>query len=373
MTTEIVPETQRIRYAVVGLGNIAQVAVLPSFVHAEDNSELVALISSDAEKLSALAKTYGVAHTGSYDEFERVVRDARVDAVYLAVPNAMHLPMTERAAAANVHVLCEKPMAGTVLDCEAMIAATRAAGVKLMIAYRLHFEEANLTAVERVRQGEIGEPLIFSSVFTQQVRKGDIRTRSDLGGGAIYDMGIYCINAARYLFRAEPVEVFAVQVKGNDDRFGDVDRTTTAILTFPGGRIAQFTSSQGAADVDEYRIVGTRGDIRLEPAFAYAKGISEFMTLDGSTHEKSYPRRDQFAPEVVYFSECIVRDVVPEPSGEEGLCDVRILAAIEASARTGERVPLPPFDRKVRPSRRLEMSMPAVSKVETVHAPSPNR
>lgn len=362
-----------IRYAVVGLGNIAQVAVLPAFAHAKENSKLVALVSSDPVKLGVLAKKYSVEHTGSYDRLEAVLQASQSDAVYVAVPNTMHRTMTERAGGVGVHVLCEKPMATSVDDCEAMIAATKAAGVKLMIAYRLHFEEANLTAIDRVRKGEIGEPRVFSSVFSQQVREGDIRTQAQTGGGANFDMGIYCVNAARYLFRDEPTEVLAHQVRGTDARFHGVDEATTAILGFPGGRVAQVTASQGAAEVSEYRLVGTKGDIRLDPAYEYATKLREFVTVDESTDETKYSRRDQFAPEIIYFSDCILGNTEPEPSGEEGLCDVRILEAIEQSARTGQRVRLAPFAREDRPNMRLEMKRPAVGKIEPVHAPSPSK
>lgn len=367
------PEKRKIRYAVVGLGNIAQVAVLPAFAHAKESSELVALVSSDAEKLKVLGKKYGVEHVGSYDEMEAVARAAQADAVYLAVPNAQHRELTERAAHAGLHVLCEKPMAVTVTDCEAMIAATRAAGVKLMIAYRLHFEEANLTVIDRVRKGEIGEPRIFTSTFSQQVREGDIRTRGELGGGAIYDMGIYCINAARYLFRDEPLEVWATQNRDEDARFHGVDATTTVVLRFSGGRIAQITASQAAADVSEYRIVGTKGDIRLDPAFGYANGLTEYVTVDGDTKKTTYSKRDQFAPELVHFSDSILGGTEPEPNGEEGLCDVRILEAITKSAQSGKVIRLAPFERTERPNLRLEMKKPPVSKPDTVHAPSPSK
>ncbi|HEX7667660.1 MAG TPA: Gfo/Idh/MocA family oxidoreductase [Polyangiaceae bacterium] len=367
------PQKTKIRYVVVGLGNIAQVAVLPAFAHAKENSELVGLVSSDPEKLAELSKKYGVEAVGPYEDFENVVRRSQANAVYVALPNAMHRTMTERAAALGLHVLCEKPMAVTVEDCEAMIAATRAANVKLMIAYRLHFEAANLSAIDRIRKGEIGEPRIFSSVFSQQVREGDIRTRGEMGGGAIYDMGIYCINAARYLFRDEPLEILATQVRDHDTRFQGVDESTTAILVFAGGRTAQLTASQGAADVSEYRVVGTKGDIRLDPAFGYATGLDEFLTIDGKTKKEGFSKRDQFAPELVYFSDCILGNTQPEPSGEEGLCDVRILRAIEASAKSGQKVRLAPFHREERPNLRLEMKKPAVSKVEPVNAPSPSK
>lgn len=270
-------------------------------------------------------------------------------------------------------MLCEKPLAATVADCLAMLRIAADAKIKLMTAYRLHFEQTNLRAVERVRKGEIGEPRIFSSVFSQQVRQGDIRTRAEMGGGALFDMGIYCVNAARYLFQAEPFEVLALGVRGTDPRFAEVDEMTSAILRFPGDCIAQFVSSQGAADVSDFRVVGTKGDIRLDPAYSYHSEIREFFTVDGQTAETTTPRRDQFAPELVHFSRCILDDLDPEPAGEEGLADVRILEAIVESAALGRRVTLSPFERSQRPSSGLEMRKPPVEKVEPVNAPSPSK
>jgi predicted dehydrogenase len=364
---------RRVRYAVVGLGNIAQVAILPAFEHAKENSELAALVSSDAEKLRILGARYGVESTGSYRDLEWIIAVGSIDAVYVAVPNSFHREMTERAARSGSHVLCEKPLAVTVEDCEAMIRVTREFGVKLMVAYRLHFEEANLRAIERIQAGEIGDPRIFSSIFSHQVRDGDIRTRESLGGGALFDMGIYCVNAARYLFRQEPIEVFAQQVVGSGERFREVDEMTSAILRFPDNRMAQMTASQGAADISEFRVVGTKGDIRLDPAYEYSGELREFVTVGGKTKEKTYSKRDQFAPELVYFSECILQDKEPEPSAEEGLADVRIIQAMIRSAKTGAKVELPRTERSVRPDASLQMKKPPVKKVNAIHAPSPSK
>lgn len=361
----------KVRYAVVGIGNIAQVAVLPSFRHARENSELVALVSGDPEKLGELGARYRVPVTGSYDELEDVIDRAGVDAVYLAVPNHQHRALTERAARAGVHVLCEKPMALTDEDCLAMIRACDDRGVKLMIAYRLHFEAANLEAIELVRSGRLGEPRYLTSAFSQQVRPGDIRTKGELGGGALYDLGVYCVNAARYLFRAEPESVLGVTIGGADPRFRGVDEGTSAILRFPGGCVASFTVSQGAADVSSYRVVGTRGDLRVEPAYDYVGELAHHLTIDGKTRERRFAKRDQFAPELVYFSRCIIEDREPEPSGWEGLADVRVMRAILESARTGQEVTLAPFERRVRPDRSQEIAKPPLSKPPTVHAPSP--
>ncbi|MET0595139.1 MAG: Gfo/Idh/MocA family oxidoreductase [Polyangiaceae bacterium] len=364
---------RKIRYAVIGLGNISQVAVLPAFAHAKENSELVALISSDEEKLRVLGKRYDVELTGSYDDVPSLLARGIIDAAYIALPNSQHRKMTEIVSAHGVHVLCEKPMAMTVGDCEAMIRVTEEHGVRLMIAYRLHFEKANMTAVDRILQSMIGEPLFFSSVFGHLVRPGDIRTRDDLGGGALFDMGVYCVNAARYLFGAEPEEVFATQIMSADERFPDVDATTTAVLRFPGQRVAQFTASQASADVAELRVVGSKGDVRLDPAYEYAGPRKEYLTVEGDTKQTTYPKSDQFAPELVHFSRCILEDVEPEPSGEEGLADVRVLEAILHSARSGKVVKLPPFTRRQRPSLDQAMQKPPIPKIRTVNAPSPSK
>ena len=363
----------KIRYAVVDLGNIAQVAVLPAFEHATENSELVALLSSDPKKLSVLSERYSVKITGSYEDLDRVLASGEVDAIYVATPNSKHRIAVESAARAGVHVLCEKPLAATAEDCRRMLWAAADAKIKLMTAYRLHFEQANLRAIQRLADGEIGEPRIFSSVFSQQVREGDIRTQAELGGGALFDMGIYCVNAARYLFRAEPIEVSAFRTQGADSRFTETDEMTMALLRFPGDRFAQFTASQGAADVSELRVIGTKGDLRLDEAFGYHGKSREFLTIDGKTEETTTAAHDQFAAELVHFSQCILEDREPEPSGEEGLADVQILEAIVQAANLGRKVALTPIERAQRPNQRMEIRKPATAKVETVNAPSPSK
>jgi len=370
------PSMRRVRYAVVGLGHIAQVAVLPAFQHARENSELVALFSDDAEKLQALGRKYRVEHRFDYEQFESGLREASVDAVYITLPNHLHREYTERAAAMGVHVLTEKPMAVTEEDCRAMIEACDRAGVKLMVAYRLHFEEANMKAVELVQSGRLGEPRIFNSVFTMQVREGDIRTNPrDVGGGTLYDIGIYCINAARYLFEDEPIEVTGQSANNGDPRFANegVDEMTSAVLRFPGERLAVFTSSFGAADAARVQVVGTEGDIVMDPAFEYAEALTHRVTIKGKTREQTFPKRDQFAPELVYFSDCIMSGEDPEPSGWEGLADVRVIRALYESADTGRPVRLPPFDKRARPSLDQEIRKPPVSKPDTVNVEEPTR
>ncbi|MGH7766128.1 MAG: Gfo/Idh/MocA family protein [Candidatus Binatia bacterium] len=361
----------KIRYAVVGLGHIAQAAVLPAFAHARRNSRLAALVSNDAKKLAELGRRYGIEHLYSYDEYDECLRSGEVDAVYIALPNHLHRDYSVRAARAGVHVLCEKPMALTERDCLAMIRAAGRNKVKLMIAYRLHFEEANLKAVELVRSGKLGEPRLFHSVFSMQVREGNIRTQEELGGGTLYDLGIYCINAARYLFQEEPIEAFAASAAGNDPRFKEIDEMTSAILRFPGERLAGFTSSFGAADASEYRVLGAKGSLRVDPAYEYAMGLKHELTIDGRTRTRTFKKRDQFAPELLYFSDCIKKNIEPEPSGREGLADVRVIQALLRSARARKAVKLGNFTRAKRPSLRQEIKRPALPRPpELVHAES---
>jgi predicted dehydrogenase len=207
-TTLSINEARKIRYAVVGLGAFAQSDALPAFADTQ-NSELVALVSGNATKQNEIAQKYGVRHTYNYEEYDDLLKSGSVDAVYLSVPNHLHCDYAVRAAKAGIHVLCEKPMAVTVAECQTMIQAARNNHIKLMIAYRLHLEPANLHAIEVVQSGQIGELRIFTSVFTQQVADGDIRLNREVGGGTLDDIGIYCINAARYIFQSEPIAVFA--------------------------------------------------------------------------------------------------------------------------------------------------------------------
>lgn len=360
-----------VRYAVVGLGHIAQVAMLPAFAHAKRNSQLVAVVSDDRTKRREIAKRYRLEHAFSYDQYEDCL--AEVDAVYIALPNSMHAEYTIHAARAGVHVLCEKPMAVTVRECERMIAACRSARVKLMIAYRLHFEALNLAALEVARRGQLGDLKFFTSSFSMTVRRGDIRTKREYGGGTLYDIGVYCINAARNLFRAEPTEVSAVSVNSGVKSLAEIDETTAATLRFGDNQVASFVTSFNAADVAAYRIVGTKGHLHADPAYEYAEGLEYTLTIDGNTRKKSIAKHDQFAPELLYFSDCILKDTQPEPSGEEGLQDVRIVEALYQSARKNRPIAVRPFQKRVPLTSRQRISRPAIAKPNLVKVQSASR
>jgi len=362
-----------IRYAVVGLGHITQNAVLPAFSNAKRNSQLSALISDDPKKLRTLARQYGIASICGYRDYDAFLRSGNLDAVYLALPNSLHCDYAVRAAKAGIHVLSEKPLAVTEAECQEIIQACAENGVKLMTAYRLHFERANLEAVKILSSGKIGSPRIFQSLFTMQVKAGNIRLNKDLGGGTLYDIGIYCINAARYLFRDEPVEVFAYSARGNDSRFKEVDEMTSVVMRFPQDRLAAFTTSFGAADAATYTVVGTRGILSLNRAYEYSNSIDLELIANGRKQKRKYALRDQFAPELLYFSDCIRLDKEPEPSGIEGLLDVHIIRCLYESARTGLPVPLKQLSPGRRPDLRQEIHRPPAAPPQLVHAEAPSR
>jgi predicted dehydrogenase len=263
-------------------------------------------------------------------------------------------------------------MAVTAEECRQMITAATRARVKLMVAYRLHFEEANMTAVDLLRSNKLGDVRLFNSVFTMQVRPGNIRVKRQYGGGTLYDIGVYCINAARYLFGAEPVEVSAFAVSGADRRFKEVDEMTGALLRFPKNRLASFVCSFGATDVSAYEVVGTKGRLRLDPAYEYVGELKQHVTIDGKTRERSFPMRDQFAPELLYFSECILTGQDPEPSGEEGLNDIRIIEALYRSADIGRPVTLKGLATRLRSASEQIVKRPPVKKPPLVHVQSPS-
>jgi predicted dehydrogenase len=181
---------------------------------------------------------------------------------------------------------------------------------------------------------------------------------------------VYCINASRCLFRTEPSEVFAFSISGQDPRFSEVDEMTGALLRFPDQRLASFTCSFGAADVSAYELVGTEGELRVEPAYEYVGELKHRLTVKGKTRERTFSNRDQFAPELIYFSNCIIDNVDPEPSGEEGLADVRVIRALYHSAEIGGPVQLESFNKRQRPGMEQEITRPPVEKPELVNVQS---
>jgi glucose-fructose oxidoreductase len=350
----------KVRYAVVGLGHLAQVAILPAFGHAR-RSELGVLISGDDTKGRLLSEKYRVPIYG-YGDFEDALAREKISVAFIVLPNTMHREFTERAAKSRVHVLCEKPMATSERDCQAMIRACDRARVKLMIAYRLHFTDSQVRAIKLARSGKLGDLRAFDSLFAMQVKEDNIRVKEETGGGPLLDIGIYCINAARFLFGAEPTEVAAMAATSDDPRFKEVHEMVSVLLRFPGDRLATFTCSFGAHHIGEYRLVGTEAILHAEPAYSYVDPMHWRIRRGARETKKTFAKGDQFAAEMDYFSRCVKENRTPEPSGAEGLADVRIIHAINEAANRGRSVKLGAFKKFKRPGARHEIKRPPVRK-----------
>lgn len=369
----LLKKKDKIRYAVVGLGYIAQTAVLPAFRNARKNSQLVALVSGDKEKLKKLGDKYKIEKRSLYTEFEDLMKSGEVDAVYIATPNFHHRNIMETAARYGVHVLCEKPLAVTTEDCYSMINEAEKHGIQLMTAYRLHFEAANLEAIKRAHSKRIGDLKIFNSVFSMQVKdQNNIRLDTvEKGGGPLYDIGIYCINASRYLFKSEPLEVFATASSSKDTRFKKTDETISCILKYPEGKVASFTISFGAFAASDYDLIGTKGRIRLEKGFEYSAPMLLKTYEEGKIFTKRYSKRDQFSPELIYFSDCIQRKKKVEPSGEEGLMDIKIIEALLLSIDLGSPITLEEIHKRTRPGEGQRITRPSFLQPKLINARGP--
>jgi glucose-fructose oxidoreductase len=360
-----------VRFAVVGLGNFAQTAILPAFANAADKAELTALVTSDTEKAAKLGRKYKVP-AYKYEEYDELLASGKINAVYIAVPNSEHRKFTEPAARAGVHVLCEKPLAYSVEDAQAMIDACREAKVHLMTAYRLHFEEGNLDAIKVIRSGKIGEARLFTSIHTMQVEPGNIRTDLSLGGGPLEDIGIYCLNAARYVFQGEPNEVTAFAIRGKDPRFKEIPEAVSATLRFSRNRLASFLCGFGESKVSEYRVICTEGVLKMDPAFTWQGDIEQTISQKEKAKTKTFKHRDQIAAELVYFSNCILKNKKPEPSGREGFLDVRIIDALRTSYTEHRTVNIEPLTKKRRPRPSQSIKRKPAKKPKPVKADPPS-
>lgn len=332
---------KQIGYAVVGLGEIALRGVLPALARAAENSRLVAVVAGDRARAQSAAQEFRAA-AYQYDELRQCLQREDVNAVYLALPAAMHCDYAVEAARAGVHVLVEKPMAVMADECRRMIRTAQTNRVKLMIAYRLQLHPAHARALELVRGGAIGTPKTISTDFTTRIEDAeDPRLQRRLGGGSVYDLGVSSIHAARALLGSEPAQVMAMTARTSRRFGGDVDEGTVALIRFPDERLAHLHTSVGEEPTAGLQILGEEGWIQLHNAYHHDVPVTLELQRRGQRETTSFEPTDQFAAEISYFSTCILQDRQPEPSGIEGLQDVRLVEAIYRSARDGRPVTLP--------------------------------
>jgi len=322
-------------YCVIGLGRIAG-HFMPA-VRSTATSQITGLVSGHRDKAERMAAEYGVpaSSTYNYETFDEIAHNPAIDAVYVALPNSMHAEYTIRAAKAGKHVLCEKPMSTSVADAEAMIAACKAARVKLMIAYRCHYEPTNLRAIRLIRQGALGRVQAIESTFGFNIAPGEWRLSKKLaGGGPLFDVGIYSLNACRYLTGEEPEHIAATaSVIDQDGRFNEVEENVSWTMKFPSGIVASCNTTYGANMEGFYRVHGSKGWLEVDSAFVY-EGLRLRADYVGAQLDELNPARDpsHFLAEADHFSHCVQNGQEPQSPGEEGLRDMRYITQIYRSA-----------------------------------------
>ena len=335
------PPGRKVGWAIVGLGSLAINQILPAFAKCE-KSKVVALVSGHPEKAQKLALRYGVAPRSiyNYENYDSLKDNPEVDVIYVVLPNSMHPEYTIRGHQAGKHVLSEKPMATSPPDCQAMIDAARKADRKLMVAYRCRYEPFNKEMIRMAREQELGPVKVI--VADHGFSIGDPtqwRLKKELaGGGSLMDIGIYSLQAARYVTGEEPTEIAAMTyTTPGDVRFKEVEETINFQLRFPSGVLANCTSSYGYSGQNHYRVVTTKGWFELEPATGYS-GLRMRVRRGNATEDRDLPVRDHFALEMDHMSECVMENKEPLTPGEEGLRDLRLMMAIYEAARSGKTV-----------------------------------
>jgi len=337
------PPGKKLGWAIVGLGSLSINEILPAFAKCE-KSRVVALVSGHPDKARKLALRYGVdaKNIYNYENYDSIKNNPEVDVIYIVLPNGMHAEYTVRGLQAGKHVLSEKPMANTPGECQQMIDAASKADRKLMVAYRCRYEPYNREAIRIARSGELGptQIILADAGFRIENPKQWRLEKQLAGGGSLMDIGIYALNAARYLTGEEPKEVNAmIYSTPGDPRFKEVEEHVTFQLRFPSGILANCTSSYGQFQQSQYRVMGTEGRLCMDPATWYS-GLRMWIERKHVIEQRELPEVDHFAAEMDHMSECVMENKQPLTPGEEGLRDLTIMQAIYEAARNQKTVML---------------------------------
>jgi predicted dehydrogenase len=337
------PPGKKLGWAIVGLGSLSINQILPAFAKCE-KSKVVAFVSGHPDKANKLALRYGVNKKNiyNYQNYDSIKDNPDVDVIYIVLPNGMHAEYTVRGLQAGKHVLCEKPMANTPAECQQMVDAGRKADRKLMIAYRCRYEPFNREAIRIAQSGDLGPTqMILADAGFKAGDPSQWRLNKQLaGGGSMMDIGIYALNATRYLTAQEPTEVNAmIYSTPGDPRFKEVEEHVNFQLRFPSGILANCSSSYGYFHQSHFRVMGTEARLCLDPATWYS-GLRMWIERDNTIEQKDLPEVDHFATEMDHMSECVMQNKQPLTPGEEGLRDLTIIAGIYEAARSGKTVKL---------------------------------
>lgn len=327
---------RKLGIALVGLGSYSSGQLAPA-LQQTTLCQLNGIVTGTPAKAGQWKKQYNIPEKNvyNYQTFDRIADNPDIDIIYIVLPNGMHAEYAIRAAQAGKHVICEKPMATSVKDCEAIIAACKKAGQRLSIGYRLHFEPYNL---EMMR---LGQEEIFGKIKTINTGNGyymgdgnqSWRIDKELGGGGpLMDMGIYSVQAMRYVTGKEPLSVTARAGKNRKAMFSEVEEFIEWEAEFPGGILANGNTSY-AANLNHLRVESINGWFELSQAFRY--GGMAGTTSKGSLN---FPEVNQQALQMDNFADCILHNKPTRVPGEMGLQDVKILQAIYQAAETGNKI-----------------------------------
>lgn len=332
---------QNVRYAVIGLGKFACGKILPSMAAAK-NSEIVGLVSGSKEKLARVGEEYQAAYRYTYDTFDECLTNPQIDAVCIVLPNALHEEYAIRAAEAGKHVFCEKPLSIHPDSAERIVLAAKKANVKLMTAYRMHFESTNLELKEKIRAQTFGSiRQIYSNLSTiPDPSNWRVASRALAGGGALFDIGIYSLNNISWLLGEMPEMVEAYTWSTNLDIFKEIEENITFQMRFKNGLQVQCQASYGVASYSQIFVGGEKGWMELTRIYSYHEDpLYRFYSNEtGKLEEKKIQRNNEVQAEIEHFSKCVQQNKDPEPSGEEGWRDHKLMEALYESARLKQAV-----------------------------------
>ncbi|MDP9155925.1 MAG: Gfo/Idh/MocA family oxidoreductase [Pseudomonadota bacterium] len=344
---------QRVGFAVIGLGRLSLDSILPALASCK-LCKLAAVMTGNKEKGRRVAAQYGVLADAvyAYDEWDKLAHNADVQAVYIVTPNGMHHEQVIQAARIGKHVLCEKPLSNTSAEALEMVEACADAGVKLMVAYRLQYEPHNRDVAKMVRSGEFGKLKIIEA-HNGQVQDDASQWRHEAklaGGGSLPDIGLYCLNFARFVTGEEPVEVMAwVWSTPGDVRFTEIEENVAWQMRFPSGVVGRFSAAYDAHESRHARLHFQTATVKLDPAFSY-KGIRLYVNHRSAaredvevSEERVSEEKNQFGAEMDHMAECVLTGRTPGTPGEEGLQDQRIMEAIYRSAAENRPIMLEPI------------------------------
>ncbi|WP_128477444.1 D-xylose 1-dehydrogenase Gfo6 [Halorussus pelagicus] len=339
-------DIEPLRFAMIGLGWWTREEAIPA-TEESDRCETTVVVSGDRDKAEDVAEASGNAEVAlTYDEFHDGAATDEYDAVYVATPNAKHLAFVESAAEFGKAVLCEKPMEATPERARRMV-ETCEGEVPLMVAYRMQTEPVVRRARELVAEGAIGDPTLVHGSMSQDLLEifsnpDQWRLDPDLSGpgASVMDLGIYPLNTARFVLDADPVEVSAL-ARSEGEAFADVpDEAATFQIRFDDGTLAACSASQHAVRSSHLKIVGTEGEISIEPAFFDRQDRHFALEIDGNRANVEYEQADQMLEEFDYFAHQVRTGGDLHADGRHGLVDIEALHAIYESAANGSSVEL---------------------------------